>query len=115
MQVDLDQFEERAAIAEFDGGLTRFDAETLAAREQGIERWQVMKLIREAQNAQRSGYTGGGRNTDAQMAREQRADDLSVMQPTPAKEDRSVSEHQPEAGRAGVVLPSLRDERRRAA
>ena len=33
---DIDAFEERAAIAEFDGGLTRLQAEALAAQEQGF-------------------------------------------------------------------------------
>lgn len=33
---DIDAFEERAAIAEFDGGLTRFEAEDLAAQIQGF-------------------------------------------------------------------------------
>ena len=31
---DIDAFEERAAIAEYDGGLTRVEAEDLAARQQ---------------------------------------------------------------------------------
>jgi hypothetical protein len=34
---DLDAFEERAAISEFDGGLSRADAEELAAQCQGYE------------------------------------------------------------------------------
>jgi len=34
---DIDDFEERAAIAEFDGGLARDDAEHLAAQCQGYE------------------------------------------------------------------------------
>ena len=34
---DLDAFEARAAICEFDGGLTRADAECLAAQCQGYE------------------------------------------------------------------------------
>jgi hypothetical protein len=33
---DIDEFEERAAIAEYDGGLSRYQAETLAARAQGF-------------------------------------------------------------------------------
>ncbi len=32
---DIDAFEERAAIAQFDGGLTRVQAEDLAAQRQG--------------------------------------------------------------------------------
>ncbi len=34
---DIDWFEERAAIAEHDGGLSRGDAEDLAARAQGFD------------------------------------------------------------------------------
>jgi len=33
---DIEAFEERAAIAEYDGGLTRKEAEDLAARGQGF-------------------------------------------------------------------------------
>lgn len=33
---DIDAFEERAAIAEYDGGLSRSEAENLAARAQGF-------------------------------------------------------------------------------
>jgi hypothetical protein len=33
---DIDAFEERAAIAEYDGGLSRSEAEKLAAKAQGF-------------------------------------------------------------------------------
>ena len=33
---DIEAFEERAAIAEYDGGLTRLQAESLAATQQGF-------------------------------------------------------------------------------
>lgn len=33
---DIDAFEERAAIAEYDGGLSRSEAENLAAKAQGF-------------------------------------------------------------------------------
>lgn len=43
---DIDAFEERAAIAQYDGGLTREAAEDLAARAQGFRDrdhyWQVL-------------------------------------------------------------------------
>ena len=43
---DIERFEERAAIAEYDGGLSRDRAEDLAAREQGFRSaehyWQVL-------------------------------------------------------------------------
>jgi hypothetical protein len=57
--VDADAFEERAGIIEHDGGLTRQDAETLAAQEQGhadadslhtevVQRWaiEINRLVR---------------------------------------------------------------------
>ena len=34
---DIDAFEERAAIAEYDGGLSRPEAEDLAAQQQGFK------------------------------------------------------------------------------
>lgn len=43
---DIDAFEERAAIVEYDGGLSRSDAEHVAARAQGFRDaahyWQVL-------------------------------------------------------------------------
>jgi len=43
---DIEAFEERAAIAEYDGGLTRSQAEELAAQAQGFESaqhyWQAL-------------------------------------------------------------------------
>ena len=43
---DIEAFEERAAIAEYDGGLSRAAAEDLAARAQGFDSathyWQVL-------------------------------------------------------------------------
>ena len=52
--MDLDQWEERAAIMEFDGGMTRFQAETLAAQSQGRQRWEFKNEIseRNSQEAQ---------------------------------------------------------------
>ncbi|SMO69659.1 hypothetical protein [Paracoccus laeviglucosivorans] len=44
--LDIDQFEERAAICEFDGGMSRFAAETAAAREQGLARWEALKFVK---------------------------------------------------------------------
>lgn len=50
-----DAFEERAAIMEYDGGLSRFDAETRAAQEQGKTRWEALgeigkRLVAEARD-----------------------------------------------------------------
>ena len=49
---DIEAFEERAAIAQFDGGLTRLQAESLAAQEQGFAsagaywRWLADYLVK---------------------------------------------------------------------
>ena len=48
---DQDRFEERAAIMEHDGGLSRKDAEQAAADEQGLplERFALVNIDRTAQ------------------------------------------------------------------
>lgn len=59
MSFDLDAFEERAAIIEYDGGLTRFRAETLAAQAQGEARHDAIRSLRRAQE-DRLGQKSGG-------------------------------------------------------
>lgn len=54
--IDLDAFEERAAIMEFDGGMTRFQAETEAAKLQGVTRWEAL------QHAKRIGHSATSRD-----------------------------------------------------
>lgn len=76
--MDRDQFNERAAIAEFDGGLTRFDAETMAAQEQGLDRWEAIGDV--------SGRLVERARHQRALARKQRPDDLPGMQPTSSKE-----------------------------
>lgn len=44
--IDIDAWEERAAIMEFDAGMSRFQAETEAAKAQGATRWEVIDAIR---------------------------------------------------------------------
>lgn len=105
-------FEERAAIAEYCGNATRFEAETLAAQQQGVTRWQALKLIKEATDANGSGFAGGSRDTDAALAGQSRSDDLSRVQPQPKEEDGSLPERKQDAGRPGVELPPLRAQRR---
>lgn len=112
MRFDVDRFEERAAISEFDGGATRFAAETMAAQEQGLARWQALKLVKEARDAQRGGHSSGGRDTNAQMARKQRSQCMPSMQQQPEEEARPVSVGQQAFGRPGVALLALRNERR---
>lgn len=45
---DVDRFEERAAIMEHCGGMTKFQAETEAAKAQGMTRWQAMAEVKNA-------------------------------------------------------------------
>ena len=108
MLFDLDQFEERSAICEFDGGMTRFDAETLAAREQGLARWQAVKFAEEARDAHRVGLDeGNGHHADA-VARQPHADDMPGVQPAEDEENRPLPERDAQAGRDRGALPPLR-------
>lgn len=109
---DICAFEERAAIAEFDGGASRFQAETIAAEQQGVTRWQALQFIKGNTDANGIRHSGGSRDTHAPMAGQSRADDLSRVQPQPEEENRPMPEHQQDAGRAGVELPPLRAQRR---
>jgi hypothetical protein len=64
--IDLDTFEERAAIMEYCGGMTRFEAETKAAQAQGATRWEAMDAIRKRDTGkaqhQREAHVGNGSN-----------------------------------------------------
>lgn len=74
MTFDRDAFEERAAIMEFDGGLSRFEAETLAAKAQGMTR---MEAINAATNGSGNSGRGGDRRP---MARRPRQNGLPRVQ-----------------------------------
>lgn len=80
--LDLDQFEERAAIMEFDGSLSRFAAESAAAREQGLERWEVRDAISK-RHFEKTRDQRQGAERDA-------AHDLPGMQRPSAQEARSL-------------------------
>lgn len=100
-----DQFTERAAIREFDGGQTRFDAETAAAQEQGVARWKALQIVKEHHDANGRGPAGAvGHHADA-LGGERDADPLPRVQCQSQEEARPVPERQPEAGRdRGDVL-----------
>lgn len=57
--IDVDAFLERAAIMEFDGKLSRYQAEVEAAKRQGVSRWQAMKAV---DDAKRMGNSPEARN-----------------------------------------------------
>lgn len=81
---DADQFAERAAIMEFDGGLSRFEAETQAAKAQGISRWEALNEIGKRHSATASNHGAADAG--------QRADNVSRMQRHPAQQAGSVPE-----------------------
>lgn len=110
--LDLDQFIERAAICEFDGGMSRFAAETLAAKEQGLARWQALKEISDADGQRVAG--GHGHSAHA-LAGERDADDLPGMQRASEEEERPVSERDAQVGRDCSALLALRTQRGEAA
>lgn len=99
--IDIEAFEERAAIMEFDGGLSRFRAETLAAAAQGKRRDEVMNEIRR-RDSERARHRAGA------LARQQRADDLPGVQPAPQEEARPVSERHEDGGRDPLGVLALR-------
>lgn len=106
-EFDTDAFIERAAICEYCAGMTRFEAETAAAQAQGVARWQAIKLVKEADDANGRGPIGGSRDQADQVDRKRNADDLPRVQRQPEEENRSVSERVAQAGWAGVVLLAL--------
>jgi len=98
--MDVDTFIERAAIMEFDGGLSRFDAETAAARAQGVERWEAMNAVR---------GIGEARDNRASNERDA-ADDMPAMQPASEEAERPVPVGDVQGGRSCVELLALRME-----
>lgn len=94
--MDLDEWEERAAIMEFEGGMTRFQAETAAARRQGYQRWEVIHALRERDTAkaQHRGQTPVGHG----------ADDLPALQCQPQEKDGPLPQRDVPSGRGGVEM-----------
>lgn len=68
--IDIEAWAERAAIMEYDGGLSRFKAETLAAEAQGKRRFEVIDEIRKRNSARQ-------RNHGSAVAGQQRQDGVS--------------------------------------
>lgn len=100
MALDLDAWAERSAVMEFDAGLTRFEAETAAARAQGYQRHEVIDAIRKR---------------NSQQARDQReaparnaAHDLSGMQPGSKEENRPMPQRDVQGGWRAMELLALR-------
>lgn len=104
MTFDLDAWQERAAIMEFDGGMSRFEAETLAAKAQGLTRREAINVWKRAKAA-RDIRAAGTRNA---------ADHMPRVQPAPAQEERSLPERDIRAGRGGLDVLALRAQGRSA-
>ncbi|RHZ96476.1 hypothetical protein D1114_07135 [Cereibacter sphaeroides] len=81
----LDAWQERAAIQEFDGGMNRFDAEATAAAAMGFKRYEAINALRERDLARRGDQRPA-------VARQQRADDMPAVQREQNQEGRPVSE-----------------------
>lgn len=110
--LDLDQFTERAAIREFCAGMTRFEAETAAAREQGLDRWQAIKEIREARDAQRGGNPAGVGAGQSALAGQRGSMPVPGMQPAPEEENGPLPFGDAQAGRDRNSLLALQPQRR---
>ena len=98
--MDLDAFVERAAIKEYCGGMSRFQAETEAAEAQGFKRWEVLNAIskRDSGHGGNIGQAHGGNA----------ADNMPGMQRGAKEENRSLLGGDVQAGRNSLVLPTLR-------
>jgi len=82
--MNLDAFVERAARKEYGCGMSRFQAETEAAQEQGYARWQVMNELRRT-NFEQAPHLCPEAFGDS-------ADHLPGVQPDPEEQGRPVPE-----------------------
>lgn len=99
MALDLDAWAERSAIMEYDAGLTRFNAETAAARAQGFERHEVMCEIRNR-------YSQSARDQRQATARDATGE-VPGVQPDAAKENRPMPERDVQGGWRAMELLAL--------
>lgn len=98
--IDLDAWEEQAAILEFDWGMTRFAAETEAARRQGFKRWEAMDALRE-RDLERA------RDHGPEMVRDH-ANNVPPMLGGSEEQEGPLSERDVSAGRDRLALLALR-------
>lgn len=102
--LDRDAFEERAAILEFDGGLSRFAAETQAAQAQGLTRWQALEEIKNADSKRNPAI--GGDHGSAHVGNG--SNDMPRVQRAATEQGGPVPVGDVPAGRGGVALLALR-------
>lgn len=98
--LDIDQYENTAAWLEYCDGMSRFQAETEAARRQGYQRWEA--------NDEISKRHSEGQRHRGQAASGNAAHDMPGVQPAPKEEARPVPERDVQAGWLGVDVLALR-------
>lgn len=86
LMIDVDQFESTAAWLQYCDGMSQFQAETEAARRQGILRKEA---LHDVENSKRN--TKGQRDNSAADARHN-AHNLPAVQSHPAQQERPVPE-----------------------
>ena len=82
--IDVDRFETTAAWLQYCDGMTQFQAETEAARRQGVLRKEAMQDVK---NSERD--TQGQRHNNAPDARHN-SHNMPAMQPRPAQQERPM-------------------------
>ena len=103
--MDVEGFTERAALMEFEGGMSRFEAETLAAKAQGLNRWQAMQEVRDAE---RGRHSAAARDRRPAGERDGAGAVSAVQRRAADAQGRPMPERELQAGRSGLALPSLR-------
>jgi hypothetical protein len=86
MTFDREAFEERSAIMEYEAGMTRFQAETMAAKAQGVSRWEAIGNV--------AGRLVESARDQRAVAGQSRQDHVPGMQPHAAQEARPVPKRQ---------------------
>jgi len=104
---EFEAWNERAAIMEFDGGLTRFKAESQAAEAMGRKRWEFVNHANSRGHSGRGGDNGSTAGRDAE-------NHLPGVLGQAEEEERPMPVRDVQAGRSGGVLPPLRMENGRA-
>lgn len=99
--IDLDRYENTAAWLEFCDGMTRFAAETEAARRQGYQRHEVQNEIRNRNIA-------SARHHGSALVGKSGEGNLSELQPHAAQEAGRVPEYHANAGGDSGELLALR-------
>lgn len=103
-----DTFEERAAIMEFDGGLSRYQAEVEAAKAQGVARWQALKAVNDAKHIGNSEQARDNGQADKRHG----SGNMPALQPASAQQVGPLPVGDVQTGRDRVALLALRGERR---